>query len=445
MKNKKTRLIALLLAANLLTFGAMPTIFAVGDEAGAGTEASQQAANRSYKLCTEEVGDRTVKVYLQLNAAASESVCGYQTTLRLTDSQGSVVPGREAEFSFDRALADVRIKQASFDKETQLLQIYVAADKDLVQVDENNSLYTLLPIGTIHVPVYNSIHEFRILLSGPTGNTAFVDSNFVQHDLQYTEEVDGNGVVQIISPIAVQGETYGTPAPTPTPTAEPTAEPTVEPTIEPTAEPSETPGVATYTVTVVGDNAAIEGTDEKSKAVASRSGVTVHYTPADGETFSYWKDENDNIMSLSPVYTFAAVGDVTLTAVTNAEEPISASVSIRGAVTKLENGKFRLSYIGNCVLPEGCAMVSHGIVYTNKDIETVNSDLDNFVIDGGSDAFRVAQSEVKGTSVQFIANIRNVVANRSRTARAYMKYTDAEGVEQTVYSAPFALTAAVAE
>lgn len=168
---KKIRIIALFLSLVLAFSSILPIMsFAQDDEQA--TEETYTVA--PYIFRTEGVGDNKVKVWLELSPVIAEGIAAYQIALQLTNREGVTVAGRKMDFAFDEALEEAKIKESKFDESTQIMNIYVAGTKNLVQtgIDENGNITNTLPIGTATVEALSLKAEnpFKIVLSGNTGD-----------------------------------------------------------------------------------------------------------------------------------------------------------------------------------------------------------------------------------------------------------------------------------
>lgn len=483
---RRKRFISLLLAAIMTFFCTANTIaYAVEDEA-----AEQTSTSVPYMLRTASANDmdncdtNTVQVWLELDPVKAESVASYQIALRLADSEGSIVSSRGLELDFDKTIKDMaKIHEANFDAETQIMQIYVAADKNLVQTttDENGIAVNKLPIGTFTVKNISVIEEdFKIVISGNTGGLKIVNTSMEAVDVAeaYGEDfiipsdgtiyggapdcalqikvAEGKGTIKAFVVDEDGKETLADKRVPKNASVHMLATPeagyrlsklvltdinnpehpltvngnfrfTMDRPIKITAEFEV---VEVNYIVEVGENGSISDTTDKQASFKEREVATVDATVPEGKKFVCWKNENGDIVSYNQKYSFVVTSNITLTPdFESAEQLKHVALSKDGTITKV-NDKYRLTYSGTWSLPKGCKMLKKGIILTNKKID--DSNINDFVI--GSETIKISTCAVSGTAPQFIANINNVKSGQSRTARAFLTYVDANGAEHTEYS-----------
>lgn len=486
---RRKRFISLLLAA-IMTFFCTANTIVYADE----NEAMEQTSTSvPYMLRTASANDldncdtNTVDVWLELDPVKAESVASYQIALKLTDSEGTIVPTRGLELDFDKNIKDMaKIHKENFDADTQIMQIYVAADKNLVQTvtDENGIAVNKLPIGTFTVKNISVVEEdFKIVISGNTGNLKTVNTSMEAVDVAETygedfiipsdgtvyggapdcalqiQVAEGKGTVQAFVVDEDGKETLADKRVPKNATVNMQVIPdvgyrltnlvltdinnpqhaltvngnfkfTMDRPIKITAEFE--PVEVNYLVKVSNDGS-ISGTTEKQANFKERAIATVVATVPEGKNFACWKNENGDIVSYNQNYTFVVTSDVTLTPnFENLEQLVpTVTLSKDGTVTLL-NDKYRLSYSGTCTVPKGYTLVQRGIVLTNQAIN--DSNINDFMIGKKINNVNVAICAVSGTAPQFVSHVNNVKSGQSRTARAFLTYKDASGEEYTVYS-----------
>lgn len=485
---KIKRFISLLLAAILTVVCSAGTIaYATENEAN-----EQTSTSVPYMLRTASANDmdncdtNTVNVWLELDPVKAESVNSYQIALKLVDSEGTIVPSRGLELEFDKTIIDTaKIHEANFDAETQIMQIYVAADKNLVQTttDANGIAVNKLPIGTFTVKNISVIEEdFKIVISGNNGGFKPVNANMEGIDVAETygedfvipsdgtiyggapdcalqiKTTEGKGTVKAF---VVDEDGKETPADKRVPknaTVRMQAVPeagyrltkivltdinnpdhpltvngnfrfTMDRPIKITAEFEV---VEVEYLVEVGEGGSISDTTENQKTFKERAVATVSAAVPEGKKFACWKNDNGDIVSYNQDYSFVVTSDVKLTPDFESVELVpTVTLSKDGTVTKV-NDKYRLTYSGTCTLPKGYTLVKRGVVLTNQKINDGN--INDFMIGKKVNNVSVATCAVSGTAPQFIYNVNNVKSGQSRTARAFLTYKDASGKEYTVYS-----------
>lgn len=171
-------------------------------------------------------------------------------------------------------------------------------------------------------------------------------------------------------------------------------------------------------------------TDGESVETLSLDFDASYIVTAKGEGFSYWMDKvSGTVVSTSKQYMFYVPGEFHLEAVYNATAEVSAVV-LNSAVNIVTSGEeFNLYFTGVATLPEGAELLETGIIYTDL---ASNATAENLVI--GTEAARVVYS---ATNIQkagpFMIILKGVAAERTRYARAVLKYT-LNGETVTEYS-----------
>ncbi len=183
----------------------------------------------------------------------------------------------------------------------------------------------------------------------------------------------------------------------------------------------------TATVTVVGGT--IQGTEALTTAEYTlNSGIVlVADAPADGMQFAYWTDENGTILGYNQSYAFYLAGDVTVTAifVEHAQAVEQVGTAEIAEIIKQE-GKSGISFVAIFDTPEGSTIDFAGVVATSDAAVGQNLTRENATYVRGG-----AQESGNG---RFTWTKSNAGADTTWYVRAYLVYTDADGVTHTVYS-----------
>ncbi len=176
-------------------------------------------------------------------------------------------------------------------------------------------------------------------------------------------------------------------------------------------------------VTLVGGTLA-DGTTGGNFPLNTQLTVTAD-APAEGMVFACWQDAEGNIVSYEASYSFLLSGDTALTAVYAAETVEKLGTAQITAIHKQEsvNG---ISFVASFSVPEGCTIDFAGIVATSDAAKAANRTAENADYVRGN-----GQSQTSG---RFTWTKSNTGDTTQWYVRAYLVYTDAEGITHTVYS-----------
>lgn len=219
---KKYRIISLLLSI-IMMFGIMaPAAFAAEDAN------ENKSTSVPYRFRSELVNEKEnkVKIWLELDSALAENIASYQIAVRLQNMDSDLALGREMTLEFDAALKAAKVQSTRYDKDKQILRIYVAGTQNLVQTSTSSA--NILPIGivTVEKTANAAQNAFKILPSGNDGELTVVDLGLNVKKASEAYTVPGEVFV-----IPADGEVYGdvnTPDPETTTTTKP-EEPTTKP------------------------------------------------------------------------------------------------------------------------------------------------------------------------------------------------------------------------
>lgn len=167
-------------------------------------------------------------------------------------------------------------------------------------------------------------------------------------------------------------------------------------------------------------------TDNGANQYRELSTVTLSPIKEYAESFQYWKDTKNNIISFDPNYSFYVTNDICLVAFYGEKVIEETSTNITSVMIDKDNSK--ITFVANRDVPIDLDVISHGIIMTNN-TEITDED---FVI--GADGV------LKGTSVT-TANRGTYTLYKSGVksgdiwlAKSYVIYEDANGRVYTRYS-----------
>ncbi len=167
------------------------------------------------------------------------------------------------------------------------------------------------------------------------------------------------------------------------------------------------------------------GTADKTEYTASQV-ATITADEKDGQKFSYWQEENGNIVSYSSTYKFYVSKNMKLTAVYDivVEEPKGTA----DIVNSYYNSDTKKSIVvAQLTVPDGCKMVYAGLIATTKE-SVANSGLT-----------KETASYIKGGENLSCKSYRYTwtVGNSKKAtlySRAYLVYTTTDNETKVIYS-----------
>lgn len=171
--------------------------------------------------------------------------------------------------------------------------------------------------------------------------------------------------------------------------------------------------------------------------VGDRRDITAADTYLEAK-FLYWTDAAGNILSHNKKYPVISTTDVELIAVYGDEgEAEETATAVITGVTRNEmisaNGEtyYRVSFTEYFSIPTGCTLVSTGFVRV-RDASAATED--NMTLNGQGILVYKSIHTAPDTQGIYIYNINTYSSTTVHYMRAYVQYTDAEGVIRTVYS-----------
>lgn len=151
----------------------------------------------------------------------------------------------------------------------------------------------------------------------------------------------------------------------------------------------------------------------------------------DGVNFAYWENEDGIVVSNNAVYKFYASQDMTLTAVYKNEVVKTATAMLTNVfVTKRDDGKSNMKFVGELALPEGYTVLEAGLVWSSKDeTELLADDGKNL----NSKLKPTYISKISDTN-QFSVTIKGIPADRFLRGVIFAKVADEDGNEGYIFS-----------
>jgi rhamnogalacturonan endolyase len=195
-----------------------------------------------------------------------------------------------------------------------------------------------------------------------------------------------------------------------------------------------TQNTTTYTVSVTGGTVSGATANGGAAAVSGnyqvKDKVAVTATPGSGQTFSYWKDANNQVVSYAPTFKFNVASDVTLTAVYDDSSAQLPSIIMRNVVNDSTNGK--ISFITERAFPKsGYTLVSHGIILTSNEVIGVSpSNFQLSAVNGTTVLKNTATST--GLEGTYVTN-KTATTGVTWYGRGYLTYSY-DGSNYTIYS-----------
>ncbi|MGN0297748.1 MAG: LamG-like jellyroll fold domain-containing protein, partial [Lachnospiraceae bacterium] len=180
----------------------------------------------------------------------------------------------------------------------------------------------------------------------------------------------------------------------------------------------------TYKITVI--NGTGSGTYNQNAIVTARANAA-----ESGKKFSHWAKETESgtVLSYNESYSFYAIEDITVVAVYVEEEQKVEAVGTAEILQVYQPASNKLSFVAMLTVPEGCTMTYAGIVATSDSQKAENLTAANAdYVRGGTGSAIASYRGYKYTWTK-----GNVTDTQTWYVRAYLVYTDKEGVSHTVY------------
>lgn len=170
-------------------------------------------------------------------------------------------------------------------------------------------------------------------------------------------------------------------------------------------------------------------TDNGANQYRELSTVTLSPIKEYADSFQYWKDTRNNIISYDPHYTFYVTSDICLVAFYGEKVIEETTTNITSAVIDNENSK--ITFIAERDVPVDYDVISHGIIMTNN-IELTD---ETFVI--GADGILKGTSVTTGNRGTYTLYKSNIQKGEVWFARSYIIYKTKDGIVKTCYSLIF--------
>lgn len=164
--------------------------------------------------------------------------------------------------------------------------------------------------------------------------------------------------------------------------------------------------------------------------------VTVTAEEKDEQTFTGWK-LNGKVVSTNLEYTFYIPGDIALEAVYDETVDMTPEAQLSNVmVTNAgSNGKGKVKFVGQLIIPDNYTVVESGLIWTGKNTKNVPvmytcTDGQNLKL-----ASKVYKTTIRmGETGQFAINVTNVPARGTIRGVIYAKVTDEKGTVKYLFS-----------
>lgn len=180
-----------------------------------------------------------------------------------------------------------------------------------------------------------------------------------------------------------------------------------------------------------------EGTD--NQVVNAVVGATVNVTAKDieGKTFSYWTDNDGNVLGYTKTLKLAPSGDMTVKAVYGENAEVKPVISMTAMDASAGNGYYVISFTATRAVPEGYELVKQGILYSidSRCADDAGKDYLKLTADGtvpeGVYEFIGSSGELNGVT-RFNGGVRT--ADTTLYGRGYMILKNSAGEVMYVYA-----------
>lgn len=187
--------------------------------------------------------------------------------------------------------------------------------------------------------------------------------------------------------------------------------------------PTYTANVSSYTINVSGGKIQETSATTGSYAYGDKITLVADAAPS-GQSFSAWKNSAGVVISTSSTLQVTVGGNETFTAVFSAETVTYEPATNLSIVTDKQTGALvSTAYI---FVPSGNTLGEYGLIYS-KNVKCAEYDLILENVDGQA-IKKAAYTQAGGVLVNYFSEVESV------SARSYIVYTDASGVQHTIYS-----------
>ena len=107
-----------------------------------------------------------------------------------------------------------------------------------------------------------------------------------------------------------------------------------------------------------------EGTDNQVVNAVVGKAIDVTAKDIEGKTFSYWTDNDGNILGYTKTLKLAPSGDMTVKAVYGENAEVKPVISMTAIDASAGNGNYVISFTATRAVPEGYELVKQGVLYS---------------------------------------------------------------------------------
>ena len=142
----------------------------------------------------------------------------------------------------------------------------------------------------------------------------------------------------------------------------------------------------------------------------------------EGESFSYWKDGNEKIVSYKSEYSFYVSGNISLTAVYGDSTTVVVPV-VKTDNVMIDKTNSKMSFVSQISLPEGYELIECGTL--------ISKTAGDFTIE--TEGVTKVKARTQTAAGQYMASLTNVTSGAVRYARGYLIYKGPDGSITTIY------------
>lgn len=142
----------------------------------------------------------------------------------------------------------------------------------------------------------------------------------------------------------------------------------------------------------------------------------------EGESFSYWKDGNEKIVSYKSEYSFYVSGNISLTAVYGDSTTVVVPV-VKTDNVMIDKTNSKMSFVSQVSLPEGYELIECGTLISKTEGEITTE----------TAGVTKVKARTQTAAGQYMASLTNVTRGAVRYARGYLIYKGPDGSITTIY------------
>ena len=142
----------------------------------------------------------------------------------------------------------------------------------------------------------------------------------------------------------------------------------------------------------------------------------------EGESFSYWKDGNEKIVSYKSEYSFYVSGNISLTAVYGDSTTVVVPV-VKTDNVMIDKTNSKMSFVSQISLPEGYELIECGTLISKTEGEITTE----------TAGVTKVKARTQTAAGQYMASLTNVTSGAVRYARGYLIYKGPDGSITTIY------------